>query len=493
METTQTHVDIALVGGGIMSATLGTLMHMVRPDATIAVFERLDAVALESSDPWNNAGTGHAAFCELHYTPEKGNGEIDVSKALLVNDQFHLSLQMYSWLVEQGIVKDPATFVNPIPHVGIAWGEGDVDFLRRRHDALGRFPQFSATEFSDRSDTLTEWLPLVMHQRRSREPIAATRYQVGTDVNYGTLSRQLFSALERGGTTVHTGTEITSISRDPGGPWTLMAHNRNSGTRRKVNADFVFVGAGGTALHLLQKSGIREIKGIGGFPVSGQFLRCTNPDLIALHNAKVYGRPATGAPPMTAPHLDTRVMEGKRGLMFGPFAGFTPRFLKRGSMLDFARSIKVDNILTMLSVARTELPLTAYLIRQVLQSMSDRVDHLRGFVPSAIEQDWELIQAGQRVQVMRPVPGKRGVLQFGTEVITANDGTIAGLLGASPGASTATAIMLNVMERCFPADFKAWQPKLREVIPSLGIDLVDNPVLLRDLDARANRSLKLVR
>ena len=487
--STPQHVDIALIGGGIMSATLGSLLRIVRPDAAIAVFERLDSLGQESSDPWNNAGTGHAALCELHYTPERADGSIDIRRALLVNEQFQRSLQFYAWLVEQGIVTSPGQFINPVPHVGFGHGEVDVDFLRRRHAALVVEPPFAGTVFSDDPDQIAEWLPLLMRDRD--ESIAVTYSEAGTDVNFGALARIVLNALAQRGVDVRTGSEVQKLARSDGDRWELSVKDLASGETRQLTADFVFVGAGGAAIHLLHLSGIPEVRGIGGFPVSGQFLRCTNEDLIAGHNAKVYGRPAPGAPPMTAPHLDTRLIDGRRGLMFGPFAGFSPKFLKRGSNADLFRSIHRDTVGTMLAVAKDEIPLTSYLVRQILQSKSSRIDHLRDFMPSASGSDWELIQAGQRVQVMRPTARKRGILQYGTELITSRDGRIAGLLGASPGASTATAIMLDVLERCFPADYPRWQPGLREIVPSLGATLASDPLLFQKVQDRSHRVLGL--
>ena len=376
-------------------------------------------------------------------------------------------------------------------HVGIARGAAEVEFLRKRHAALVTRRPFADTVFTDDPAHIAQWLPLVMEGRDRDEPIAVTRNDTGTDVNFGALSKVLFDGLRGMGVDVRTGHEVTDLERASTGGWNVAVRNRASGERSRVTSGFVFVGAGGAALHLLQKSGIREIRGVGGFPVSGQFLRCTNPELVEQHHAKVYGRPATGAPPMTAPHLDSRVIDGRRGLMFGPFAGFTPKFLKQGSLLDLARSVRQDNILTMLNVARHELPLTAYLIRQVLQTTKARVEQLRRFVPDAREGDWELIHAGQRVQVMRPTATSRGVLQFGTEVITSEDGTISGLLGASPGASTATAIMLDVLKRCFPREWSSWHPVLKDVVPSLGISLADEPALFEELHQRSERVLQL--
>jgi malate dehydrogenase (quinone) len=493
LATTASHVDITLVGGGIMSATLGMLLRIVRPDASIAIFERLDDVGLESSDPWNNAGTGHAALCELHYTPERPDGSIDIAKAVLVNEQWQQSVQFYAWLVDQGIAPDPRAFINPVPHVGIGFGAREVDFLRRRHRALSSIPAFADIEFSDDSSQVAEWLPLVMQDRDPAQPIAVTRAVAGTDVNFGALSRILLRALAERGVEVSTGSEVQDLHRSNSGAWSMSIRDRITGETRRLASRFVFVGAGGAAIHLLRQSGIPEVRGYAGFPVSGQFLRCTNPELIARHNAKVYGRPATGAPPMTAPHLDTRFIDRRRGLMFGPFAGFSPRFLKHGSLTDLPRSIRPDSIGTLFTVARNEIPLTSYLVRQVAQSMSGRIDHLRLFMPSAGSVDWELIQAGQRVQVMRPVPGKRGILQFGTELVTSADGTIAGLLGASPGASTATAIMLDLIERCFPDDYPRWQPALRDIVPSLGASLADDPLQFDQIRSRTDRLLALGR
>jgi len=486
------HVDIALIGGGIMSATLGMLLRTVRPDATIAVFERLDELGQESSDPWNNAGTGHAALCELQYTPQRADGTIDISKALLVNEQFQLSLQFYAWLVDQGIATDPHEFINPVPHVGFGHGERDVEFLRQRHAALLDAPPFGHIEFSDDSGQIAACLPLLMRGRGGNDPIAVTWSDAGTDVNFGALSRILFHALGQCGVEIHTGSHVHGLTRSTDGRWSMSVRDRATGENRSITSRFVFVGAGGAAIHLLQQSGIPEIRGFSGFPVSGQFLRCTNQDLIAEHNAKVYGRPAAGAPPMTAPHLDTRLIDGRRGLMFGPFAGFSPKFLKQGSATDLLRAIHRDTIGTMLTVAKDEVPFTSYLVRQVLQSMSRRVDRLREFVPSAYEGDWELIQAGQRVQIMRPTPSKRGILQLGTEVVTARDGSLAGLLGASPGASTATAIMLELIERCFPADYRQWTPQFQEIVPSLGTPVAADPNLFEQVQSRTNNLLGLI-
>jgi malate dehydrogenase (quinone) len=269
--------------------------------------------------------------------------------------------------------------------------------------------------------------------------------------------------------------------------------NLDNGTVERHTAKFVFIGGGGGSLHLLQKSGIPEGKRIGGFPVSGLFMVCKNPEVIEQHNAKVYGKAKVGAPPMSVPHLDTRYIDNKRSLLFGPFAGFTPKFLKTGSMFDLVTSVKPNNVLTMLAAGAKEMSLTKYLIQQVLLSKEKRMDELREFIPNAKSEDWDLVVAGQRVQVIKDTEaGGKGTLQFGTEVVTAEDGSIAALLGASPGASTAVHVMLEVIKRCFPEHVDEWEAKIKEMIPSYGESLMDNPELLSEVHASTAEALGLI-
>lgn len=474
-----------------MSATLGLLIRQMRPDWSIVVYERADQVATESTDPWNNAGTGHAALCELNYTPELPDGTIDISKAVTVNQQFQETRLFWSFLVEQGTLPSPESFIRPVPHMSYVTGAEDVSFLHRRYDALRSNPLFEAMQISDDPATFEEWVPLMMEGRDRSVPMSMTRAESGTDVNFGALTRAMFAALEEQGVRIKTSHEVTDLERLIGGGWRVSVRDRRDGAIRPVSAPFVFIGAGGYAIHLLQKSGIDEAKGYGGFPVSGQFLRCTNPEIVAKHSAKVYGKPQVNAPPMSMPHLDTRVVGDDRSILFGPYAGFSPKYLKAGSWLDLVRSVKPDNVLTMLSVAKDEMPLTLYLIRQVLQKQVSRIEVLKDFIPEADGSDWTLIHAGQRVQTMKRTRDKRGILQFGTEVVTSGDGSLAGLLGASPGASTAVSIMLDVIQRCMPDEYKAWLPKLKDVIPAHGVDLSKEPKLVREIHEKTSRVLHL--
>jgi malate dehydrogenase (quinone) len=472
--------DVVLVGAGIMSATLGALLRLVEPSWSITLIERLDGAAAESSDPWNNAGTGHSALCELNYTPQKADGTIDITKAVTVNEQFQVSRQFWAYAVENGVLPDVRNFLNPIPHVSFVHGAANVAYLKARREALVGNPLFASMEFIDDADEFARRLPLMAAKRDFSEPVALNWTQSGTDVDFGSLSRQLIGYGAAQGMTTLFGHQVRNLRKESDGTWTISYVNRRTREKYKINAKFVFVGAGGGALPLLQKAGIPEAKGFGGFPVGGQWLRTDNPELAAAHQAKVYGAPPLGAPPMSVPHLDTRVINGRSYLLFGPFAGWSPKFLKQGKVTDLPLSVKPNNLTSMLGVGLTETSLLKYLIGQLLLSEADRVETLREFAPSARDSDWDLDIAGQRVQVIRR-QGAGGVLEFGTTVLSAADGSIAGLLGASPGASTAVPAMLEVMERCFGDRYPSWQPKLKEMVPSLGTKLSGEPGLYREV------------
>ncbi|WP_339810541.1 malate:quinone oxidoreductase [Paenibacillus sp. FSL R7-0189] len=490
MGKSATDTDVILIGAGIMSATLGTLLKELVPEWKIKVFEKLEKAGEESSNEWNNAGTGHAALCELNYTVEKPDGSLDISKAIQINEQFQLSMQFWSYLVNRKLIHNPQDFIMPLPHMSLVQGEKDIAFLKKRFEALSKNPLFQGMEFSADSKKLMEWIPLIIQNRPANESIAATKIDSGTDVNFGALTRILFEHLKSKNVDLHYKHSVNSMKRNSAGLWDLKIRNA-SGNIEQHTAKFVFIGGGGGSLHLLQKSGIPEGKHIGGFPVSGIFMVCNNPEVIAQHHAKVYGKAKVGAPPMSVPHLDTRFIDNKKSLLFGPFAGFSPKFLKTGSMFDLITSVKPDNLITMLSAGAKNMSLTKYLIEQVLLSKEKRLEELKEFIPNAKIEDWDLVVAGQRVQVIKDTEAGKGTLQFGTEVISAADGSVAALLGASPGASTAVHVMLEVLNKCFPQYIKEWEPKIKEMIPSYGLSLMDNPVLLQKIHTTTAAALGL--
>ncbi|WP_316835325.1 malate:quinone oxidoreductase [Pedobacter nutrimenti] len=485
--------DVVLIGAGIMSATLGVLLKELQPDLSIEIFERLDVAAAESSDAWNNAGTGHSAFCELNYTPQKKDGSVDTSKAISIAESFEISKQFWSFLIQNRLIDSPESFIKSIPHMSFVWGEENVDYLRKRYEELQKSHLFKGMTYSEDRAQLDEWIPLVMEGRDKNEKVAATRMTLGTDVNFGALTRMMFNNLKtKENVSLYFNHDVKKL-RKINGLWEIKVRDEQTGKRRVVKAKFVFIGAGGGSLPLLEKSDIPEGKGFGGFPVSGQWLKCTNPEVIERHDAKVYGKAAVGSPPMSVPHLDTRMIDGKKALLFGPYAGFSTRFLKNGSLLDLPLSIKANNILPMISAGLDNIPLTKYLINQVRQSSDERLDALREYLPNARMEDWKLETAGQRVQVIKKDAEHGGILEFGTEVVSAADGSIAALLGASPGASTAVSIMINLLERCFPEQLKTqeWQQKLRKMVPSFGQSLAEDGELCEKLRIQTTHALNL--
>ena len=484
------HSDVVMIGAGIMSSTLASILKELNPEISISILERLDAPAAESSDAWNNAGTGHSALCELNYTPEKEDGTVDCSKAVKIFEQFEVSKQYWAYLVKQGLVEAPEEFIHTIPHMSFVFGEKNTGFLKRRYEALQQYHFFRGMKFTGDPERINHWAPLIMEGRDAQEPVAATRAEWGTDVNFGTLTRKMLKYLMyEKGVTLKLAHEVKDLVRLPDGKWKIVAKNLTTDAKTELHTDFVFIGAGGGSLPLLEKSDIPEGKAYGGFPVGGQWLRCTNKEVIRRHDAKVYGKAAVGAPPMSVPHLDTRFIDGERALLFGPYAGFSTRFLKNGSLLDLPGSINTHNILPMIRVGLDNMDLTKYLINQVSQSQNEKVEALKEYLPHAQPEDWELEKAGQRVQVIKKDKKEGGVLEFGTEIVNAADGSIAALLGASPGASTAVAIMLELLSRCFPGRMEAWKPKLEEMIPSYGKSLLSDPALFHEEHLAASELL----
>ena len=496
METTNNPVkkaDIELIGAGIMSATLGILLKELQPDLTIEIFETLENVAEESSAAWNNAGTGHSALCELNYTPQNAKGQIDISKALHITESFEVSKQFWSYLVKEGILPTKQSFIHSVPHMSFVWGADHVAYLEKRYEAMRAHHFYKTMQFTKNRAQLKSWIPLVTDGRDTTAPVAANRIETGTDVNFEELTRNLFDHLQKqAGVQLHLNHEVQHLHRKDE-QWIVKVQNKTTDEEIELSAKFVFIGAGGGALPLLEKAHIPEAKGYAGFPVSGQWLKCNNPDVIAQHHAKVYGLASVGAPPMSVPHLDTRVIDGKKELLFGPYAGFSTKFLKEGSFLDLPESIRPGNILPLIEAGLHNIPLTKYLIKQAMQSEDDRIEELLEYFPSAKKEDWELKIAGQRVQVIKKDAKEGGLLEFGTEVVCAHDGSIAALLGASPGASTSVSIMLGLIKSCFEneAKSKEWQAKLKSMIPSYGLSLADDAALSSRIHAQTTEVLGL--
>ena len=484
-------IDVLLVGGGIVSATLAAMIQRVHPEWTQHVYERLDEVAQESSNGWNNAGTGHAALCELNYTPEAADGSVDISKAIGIHAQFMTTKTFWGSLVEQGALREPSTFINNTPHMSFVKGEANQKFLRERHRLLSEHPFFHDMQHSEDYAQIEQWSPLLIEGRPGGEEIAATYAPSGTDVDFGAVTRQLFTDFTSRGGVLELQHEVTDIARGGDNTWNVTVKNLRDGATKVVRTKLLLVGAGGYTLKLLRKAGVPEVKGYGLFPVSGTFLSTENSAVTAKHNTKVYGKAAEGAPPMSMPHLDARIIGGQRTALFGPFAGLVPKFLKEGSVLDLFASLRGDNLLPIASAGLENLGLTKVLAQDLLASQAKRIEALRDFAPTAAAGDWNLFVAGQRAQIIKPSSGTKGTLQFGTEVISSAGGTIAGVLGASPGASTAVPIALDILRTSFKDDWAQWESSLRSVMPALGTDMKAQPERALELEAQADARLGL--
>ena len=485
--------DVVIVGAGIMSATFAAMLKELSPDMKVEIFEALDSAAQESTDAWNNAGTGHAALCELNYTPLNADGSVGIARALAVNTQYDLSRQFWAYMVRKGAIGAPDSFIHDVPHISFVWGDDNVAFLRKRFEAMSAHHCFRGMEYSEDRAVLERWMPLVMEGRSPSQRVAATRMSTGTDVDYGALTRALLAHVQTlPGVEISYSHRVTDLQRTSDGGWEVSVRDAKSGALRTVSTGTVFLGAGGGALSLLQRSGIKEGKGFGGFPVSGIFLRCDDEAVVDRHLGKVYGKASVGKVPIGLQHLDTRFVGGKRSLLFGPFAGFSTKFLKHGSYGDLLGSLKNDNLKSMLAVGRDNFDLTKYLVGEVLKSKASKYASLREYFPSADPKEWEFIVAGQRVQVIMPDATRGGKLQFGTEIVSDSEGSLAAVLGASPGASVAVAVMLDVIKRLYGGSLEAWKAAMTEMLPSYGRSIADDAALCESVRAETSRALGLI-
>jgi malate dehydrogenase (quinone) len=493
-DTEETLLDVVLIGGGIMSTTLGTFIQQLEPDWSIEMFERLDDTAQESSNAWNNAGTGHSSLAESNYTPENKQGQVTTGKAVDIYEQFQQSRQFWAYLVQEGLITDPGSFIKSVPHMSFVTGEKNVEFLRKRFKLLHSIPLFDGMVYSENKQQIQSWAPLLMENRDPAEPVAATRSRFGTDVNFGALTQNMIEFLVKNQNfRLNLKHEVRSLKQQSDGTWKIKVKDLINNQTRVVRTKYVFIGAGGAALRLLQKSGIKEAKAYAGFPVGGQFLTTDNPDIVKAHKAKVYGKAPVGAPPMSVPHMDARIINGKEVVLFGPYATFSSRFLKKGSLLDLLASVNTSNVLPMMQVSLKSFDLLKYLIGQLTQSNENRMNVLREFFPTAKSDDWSLLQAGQRVQIIKYVKGKGAELQFGSELVHAEDNSLTALLGASPGASVSTSIMLELLERCFSEQMSSskWKKKLQEMVPSYGLSLIEDTQLNQEILLKTSQILHL--
>ena len=467
-------VDALIIGGGIMGTTVAVMLKLLQPEWNIRLVEQLDRVGAEASNEWHNAGTGHAALCEANYTPANPKtGEVDISKAKVVNGKFNVSLSFWSWLVEKGLLPD-GSFIQPAPHILFVHGATGVAWLRQRVEKLKKLPSFAATEYSEDFDTIQSWVGLLCsgRPRDGEEAIACSRHPDGTEVNYGLLTRNLAQSFAELGGTVQLLSRVVALEQQDDSRW-LVAVQKNDLTQTNtvVRARYVFAGAGGGSLRILQKAKIPEIDGYAGMPVSGKFLVCQKPEVIEQNRNKVYGRAALGAPPMSVPHLDWRTIYGQDCIFFGPFAGFSPTIFKvGGSWFDWISTFNPGNVLPTALMAASNLPLVRYLMTEVFSSKAQQLAALREFVPDAKPEDWTMVWAGQRVQIVKPDGNGGASLQFGTEVVSSEDGTIVGLLGASPGASVSPSIAIEVLKK-FNSAGRPWEAALRHMIPAYGRDI----------------------
>ena len=466
--------DVILIGSGIMSSTLGAMLKELDPEKKIQLYEMTSGLGQEASNGWHNAGTGHAGLCELSYTPDYGSdGEVDVKKAIEIFNQFEQSKQFWAHAARTGMITDTSEFINPVPHLSFVYGQEQVDFLKSRFKKMKAHHFFEEMTYTEDRKEIQKLAPLLL-KGRDDTPIAVTKMDRGTDVNYGMLATRLTEWLgQQEGCAFATQHRVVDLTRKEN-RWVLKIKNLTTGETFTNTAKFVFIGAGGGSLPLLQKSGIEESKGFGGFPIGGQWLVCDKPEIVEQHLAKVYGMSPGAAPTMAVPHLDTRIIDGKKAILFGPYAAWTTKFLhEEGKLTDLPASIRPDNIGSLIKVGLHNIPLVKYLIQQGTQSMKTRMGELQKFYPDADPADWKLIDAGIRVQAIKKEDGDAGIVHFGTEVLTSEDRSISALLGASPGASVSANVIIEILQKCFPDELSsdAGEKRMRTMVPSYDQDL----------------------
>mmetsp|Transcript_82104 Transcript_82104/g.145559 ORF Transcript_82104/g.145559 Transcript_82104/m.145559 type:complete len:566 (+) Transcript_82104:69-1766(+) len=478
-------VDAVFIGGGIVSTTTALILKKLQPDWTIVIIERLGAVGEESSHGFSNAGTGHSGFCEPNYTPaivKDGKETVKIDKPIFACESFMAGRQFWASLVTEGLVKDPTSFIRSAPHIAFGPGEEKKKTIVKRFEAMKPQPLFATMEFSDDPKVMTKWAPLVMEGRDPSQPCAMTYVKEGTDVDFGALTKACCEAFIKLGGDLRLFSEVTKIKEDVDHSWMVTTRKCDAGRGYRVyKSKFVFVGAGGWSLPMLQMSGIPQIKGYNALSVDGEWAVCQNPAVVNRHPVKVYAPGPVGAPPMSMPHIDAREIGGKKMLLFGPWCQWTPRFLKKGKMTDAFRVFKPHNIMPLATAGLKNLDLGVFLLRQMTTSYPQRFEEIKEYYPKADPDDWTFVPAAVRAQIIKR-DGKSkicGALQFGTEVISNDSGTLAGLMGASPGASTVVQIALDVLRRCYKDVFPTWEADIKKMIPSFGTKLNENPAMVK--------------
>lgn len=478
---------LVIVGAGIMGVTFATLARELDPNLDITLIERLPGPAMSNSGVFNNAGTGHEANCELNYTPVDED-EIALDKALHIHAQFNVAKQFWAYLVKQGIVKNPASFIHATKHCTLV-AEDSIGMLRLRFEEMSKHHFFGNMSFSESREEIQSWIPYTMEQRSETERMAATKIEGGTDVNFQAVTEDMVRYLGHHQVKLDFNTHVKRVHKSPTGTWLVEASK--DGAPVQYKADKLFVGAGGGAFPLLKKSHLPCRSRFAGFPVGGRFLVAEIDEQAArYYNAKTYGKAKVGAPPMSVPHLDLRAANGRHYLLFGPFATFMPVLEKGRGFVEYVRSMRLHDLPNLLNVALEHFPLVKYLVSETFKGKESMFTELENFAPGIRKKfEWKIVQAGQRVQII-----KDGDLQMGTEVIVSEDLSYGTLLGASPGASVSPEVMLRTLEKMIPELFEseASQEKLKEIFVTTDLkQLITKPEVYLDAKAYANKWLNI--